>query len=157
MVFGRVDVNREAAVRTRLERAEELRLAATATAPSCGRLFVRHVCTGWGVDEDQLDTAILLASELLSNAVAATGILEANPQYPVIHALAKLMGIRLLAYEHSLVIEVWDTSLDPPKLVEPDLDAESGRGLQLIKALSSRWGYYYGTIGKWIWCEIARQ
>ena len=55
----------------------------------------------------------------------------------------------------ALVIEVWDTSLEPPYFNTPKTDAEHGRGLQLVDALSVRWGFYYARIGgKVIWCEL---
>ena len=67
-----------------------------------------------------------------------------------------LIGLRLLALEDSLVIEVWDTSPRPPRLMEPIDLLEHGRGLQLVDALSIRWGYYHAPIsGKVVWCQLA--
>lgn len=152
---GRPDVNECLETRPRFRRTDRLRLAATATAPRCGRMFVRQVCHAWNIHGDQADSAILLTSELVSNAVEATGIVEPQPAYALLHRKARLIGIRLLEFDRSLVIEVWDTSIEPPRLVEADLDAENGRGLQLVDTLSLRWGYYYARVGgKVVWCEL---
>jgi hypothetical protein len=119
-------------------------------------LFVRHVFARWHIDEELTETAALLASELVTNAVQATGIVEPHPAYGVVYAGGKLIEIRLLEFEQSVVIEVWDTSLEPPQLEHPDPDTEYGRGLQLVNALSTRWGYYYThTGGKAVWCVLS--
>lgn len=142
--------------RRRFHREDRLKLAALSTAPGCARLFVRAVCGQWHTPQDQTDIAVLLASELVTNSVEATGILGPDPEYPVVHAFARLIGIRLLEFEYSLVIEVWDTSLDPPRLLDADDESEHGRGLRLVDALSLHWGYYYAQVGgKVVWCELA--
>jgi anti-sigma regulatory factor (Ser/Thr protein kinase) len=139
-------VNPQTHTGPRLLRADQLKLAAVVTAPTCARLFVRHVCEQWVILDRQADIAELLASELVTNAVEATGVLGADPEYPVVHALAKPIRIWLLRFEHSLVLGVWDTSLDLPRLLEPDDEAERGRGLQLVDSLSTRWGYCYARV-----------
>jgi anti-sigma regulatory factor (Ser/Thr protein kinase) len=148
-------MNPKARSRPRPLRADHLKLAAVATAPACARLLVRRACSQWGIPGEQADIAELLASELVTNSVEAAGIADANPGYPVIYTLAKLIEIRLLRLEHSLILEVWDTSLDPPQLLDPDDEAEYGRGLQLIDRLSVRWGYYARAGGKAVWSELA--
>lgn len=149
-------MNSQTHAKPRLLAADRLKLAAVVTAPACARLFVRHVCEQWVIPDEQTDIAELLASELVTNAVEATGILGANPEYPVVHALARLIAIGVLRSERSLILEVWDTSLDSPRLLELDGDAQHGRGLQLVDSLSLRWGYYYARAGgKAVWCELA--
>lgn len=149
-------VNLKASPKSRPLRADHLKLAAVLTAPACARLLVHRACSQWGVPGEQADIAELVASELVTNSVEATGVADANPGYPVIYTLAKLIEIRLLRLEHSLILEVWDTSLDPPQLLDPDGEAEYGRGLQLVDRLSVRWGYYYARSGgKAVWSELA--
>jgi anti-sigma regulatory factor (Ser/Thr protein kinase) len=149
-------MNPQTHARPRFHREDRLKLAALSTAPGCARLFVRAVCRQWRTPADQTDIAVLLASELVTNSVEATGILSPDPEYPVVHAFARLIGIRLLEFERSLVIEVWDTSVDPPRLLDADDESEHGRGLQLVDALSLRWGHYYARVGgKIVWCELA--
>ncbi len=43
----------------------------------------------------------------------------------------------LMAGPYSFVIEVWDTSPRPPRLIEPAEDSAGGRGLLLVNALSA--------------------
>jgi hypothetical protein len=67
------------------------------------------------------------------------------------------IALRLLASEKSLVIEVWDHS---PLDLEPrmaDADAECGRGLTVVTAISDRWGCERtGHRRKVVWAELAR-
>jgi hypothetical protein len=60
----------------------------------------------------------------------------------------------------TLRIEVSDACTDHhPELVKPPDDAESGRGMLLIDALSTAWGSHARApeagIGKTVWCECA--
>ena len=138
-----------------LRRTDHLSLAALLSAVACSRLFVRHVFTRWHIPEEQREDAELLTSELVTNAVRATGITEPRPSDSAVHADVKLIGIRLLQFEHGMVIEVWDTSPELPVLRTAGHDTEHGRGLQLVDALSARWGHYYARIGgKVVWCEL---
>jgi hypothetical protein len=74
------------------------------------------------------------------------------------HADVQLIGVRLVEREDSFVIEVWDTSPQPPRLVTPSAVSEHGRGLQLVNALSIRWGYCDTGMGsKVVWCELSRE
>jgi anti-sigma regulatory factor (Ser/Thr protein kinase) len=139
-----------------IRRSEHLRLPTLASTVGSSRLFVRQVCAAWQVDQEQMDVAELLTSELVSNAIAANGVTEQRPAHGPLYSDVKFIGMRLLDLGHSMVIEVWDRSPQPPKLLEPSLDAEHGRGLQLVDALSIRWGHYHSRIGgKVVWCQPA--
>lgn len=139
-----------------IQRADYLHLAALVSTVGCSRLFIRQVCASWQVDQEQMDVAALLTSELVSNAIAANGVTGPHPMHGSLYSDLKLIGLRLLDLGHSMVIEVWDTSPQPPNVIEPLPDAEHGRGLQLVDALSIRWGYYYARIGgKVVWCQLA--
>jgi anti-sigma regulatory factor (Ser/Thr protein kinase) len=130
-------------------RIEMLDLKAGASAPGESRRFVRKVCSSWALAEERIDTAALLVSELVTNAVEA-------PVVPVCAEL-QLIGLRLVERKDSFVIEVWDTSPRPPRLIEPSKVSEHGRGLQLVNALSIRWGYYHTHMGsKVVWCLLSR-
>jgi hypothetical protein len=52
-----------------------------------------------------------------------------------------------------LVCEVFDGSLTMPRIRRASETDEGGRGLQLITALSRRWGTRYTATGKCIWTE----
>jgi hypothetical protein len=47
-----------------------------------------------------------------------------------------------------LIIEVSDPDPKPPVFAEADDDAEGGRGLMLVQALSKEWSYYLPPAGK---------
>jgi len=55
--------------------------------------------------------------------------------------------------ERALVCEVIDSSGALPRLRSPNGDDENGRGLQVVRQLSQRWGARRTTAGKVVWCE----
>lgn len=123
-----------------------LELAPLPTAVACARLHAVHVLHEWGLRELADDTA-LIVSELITNAVDASAVLPERP--PV--------TLRLLATEAGLMIEAWDQS---PSDLQPRAvgdDAESGRGLTVVAALSTRWGCERtGYRRKVVWAELIR-
>ena len=69
-----------------------------------------------------------MASELVTNAVQATGITHPSPRWSELRNLA-LIRLRLVVMGNGLIIEVWDRDATPPKpRQETALDAEGGRG-----------------------------
>ncbi|MEV5429778.1 ATP-binding protein [Streptomyces sp. NPDC052701] len=94
-----------------------------------------------------VDVAELLAAELVANAVRHTGGPAA-------------MRVRW-SPPGTLRIGAWDASPEPP---EPPVtserveELEEGRGLALVRACSSLWGWQplsrYGNRGKYVWCEL---
>jgi anti-sigma regulatory factor (Ser/Thr protein kinase) len=134
---------------------ETMDLKAEASAPSDSRMFVRQVCSSWALPEDRIDIATLLASELVTNALQHTGMAESQLAEESACADVQLIGVRLVERTGSFVIEVWDASLKPPKLIEPAADSERGRGLQLVNALSMQWGYATCWGSKIVWCELS--
>ncbi|MEU8122086.1 SpoIIE family protein phosphatase [Spirillospora sp. NPDC049024] len=91
---------------------------------------------GWGLD-DLADTARLLVSELVTNAL--------------VHG-AGSVGLRLIK-GRTLLCEVHDDGADMPHLRHTDATDESGRGLQLVGHLSTRWGTHRTEGGKVVWFE----
>ena len=107
-------------------------------AAGIAREHVRRQLCAWHL-EDLVTTTELVASELVGNVVRhATG--------PV--------GLRLL-HSRTLVCEVSDGSLTTPRIRRATWTDEGGRGLQLISALSERWGTRSTIGGKCIWTEQA--
>jgi anti-sigma regulatory factor (Ser/Thr protein kinase) len=126
-----------------------LPLAALPTAPSVARGHVRAVAREWGLG--LADTAELLVSELVTNAVQASAKLR-TAGTPVIH-------LWVTSDRVSMVIHVWDASSGMPVIrVDADeLDEEGGRGLLLVETLSKDWGVYRKADGKVVWCLIAAE
>lgn len=87
--------------------------------------------------------AELLVSELVTNA-----LLHALPPLEVRVQALGAAGVR---------IEVFDGSRDKlPSRDELALDADNGRGLEIIAALASRWGTESTSSGKLVWAELDR-
>ena len=126
-------------------RTSFLELAPLPGSISCARLHAVAVLHEWGL-RHLADDAALIVSELMTNAADASAVLPDRP--PV--------TLRLLANERSLAIEVWDQSPVDLELREPDPDAECGRGLTVVAALSDRWGQERtGQRRKFVWAELA--
>jgi len=104
----------------------------------------------WGL-ADLAATAELLVSELVTNAVKAMAGRDDQPR----------VYLRLSGDNARVLIEVWDADPRPPEDPRadglPDLDAEGGRGLFLVAALSARWNWQLTQqpAGKVVWCELA--
>ena len=125
--------------------ASYLRLGALPTAVGCGRDHVRHVLAEWGLDA-LIDDAVLVISELLTNALQASQALPTPAPTPI--------ALRLLANDGQLIIEAWDQWTESYKL-QPPADDEHGRGLTVVSALSRRWGTdRVSQDYKAIWCEL---
>jgi anti-sigma regulatory factor (Ser/Thr protein kinase) len=134
---------------------DQLTLAALLTAVGCARLLVRYDMMAWGIAREYGETAELLVSELVTNAIKATGSIEPHPIYSDVYGKLELIVVRLRLIEGKLVIEVWDSSPELPTPQTQSFDAESGRGLFLVQSLSSRWGYFAAQPrGKVVWCEV---
>ena len=121
-----------------------LELAPLPTAASCARLHAVHVLQEWDLRELAGD-AELIVSELVTNAADASAVL---PEWPPI-------TLRLLANEGAVLIEVWDQSPLNLEARSAGLDAECGRGLTVVAALSHRWGCERaGYHRKVVWAEL---
>ncbi|TDU06617.1 anti-sigma regulatory factor (Ser/Thr protein kinase) [Streptomyces sp. 846.5] len=133
-----------------------LNLAALPTAVSCSRMFVRHTLLRWNLP-DQIDAAELIASELVTNAVKATGVVTPDPTWGDLEKVA-LLTVRVAAHGDGVSIQVWDVSLEPP--VQPAVgasdDADGGRGLFIVRSVARQVGHFYPKGGgKVVWAELA--
>ncbi|MGW3128814.1 ATP-binding SpoIIE family protein phosphatase [Streptomyces sp. NPDC001123] len=100
------------------------------------RELVRDQLSRWGLDDLSMTTE-LLVSELVGNVIR--------------HARGP-MRLRLLR-SRILTCEVYDGSLSTPRIRHATYTDEGGRGLQLVAALSRRWGARYLSDAKCIWTE----
>lgn len=116
------------------------RHAAEPRAVPLGRQFASNVLRDWGL-EHMSELVTLIASELLTNAVEATGTTKAEPSRGERETLP-LVAVRLRVCSRTLTVEVWDTSRTLPRMRTPDADAESGRGLPVVTLLCERWDSY---------------
>jgi len=108
-------------------------------APRVARQALRTILTGWGLhDRDWLDTAEVIVSELVSNAVRHGG-----------GCLAFMADM----HDQQVTVSAADGSEVLPERRDPTTDG--GRGLMLIELLCARWGVdhnYQG--GKRVWAVL---
>ncbi|WP_165966512.1 ATP-binding protein [Actinomadura sp. 7K507] len=124
---------------------------ATPEVVSQGRLIVEAQALKWGLPQSTVEDAILIASELLTNAVRATR------HQPI--------SLRLALVPGGLRIEVWDTSPDKPEASTPDLTMPTrsvpedtpdpgGWGLGIIATLTKEHGWRPEHGGKSVWAVL---
>lgn len=104
-----------------------------------GRRFVAQKLREWNLDEQRIEPIVLVANELVANAV--------------VHA----HSAPVLSIEESgsdLLLRVADTSPDPPVRRDATSAVEGGRGLILIEGLCDRWGVDPQPPGKIVWAEF---
>ncbi|MFB7334130.1 SpoIIE family protein phosphatase [Streptomyces adustus] len=108
------------------------------------RSFVRDTLQGWGF-ADIVDDAVVLTSELVTNAVVHAGTaadvlclrsddgarIEVSDRYP----------------EREIPLQSTAVNMGSP-------DREGGRGLQLCAALAGRWGVDYTPTHKSVWFQL---
>ncbi|GHH83174.1 ATP-binding protein [Streptomyces sulfonofaciens] len=127
--------------------AVDIRWQLPRTPRSAGRAraLLRSQLAAWGIAGEPAETAELLLSELVTNAVRHAG----TPR-------GREIAVRLARYEGRLRVEVADADDRRPLPRTADLDDTGGRGLRLVHLLAERWGCCprrYG-IGKAVWAEV---
>lgn len=134
--------------------ATSLRLAAVPSAVSNSRTFIRQTLQHWRLP-DYIDVAELVASELVTNAIEATGITDPQPKWTAVTD-EHVIGVQLRIIGARLYVEVWDRSTDTPVRKHPDDEAEGGRGLLLIEAMTEHWDVYLSEAGgKVVWAQLS--
>ena len=124
-------------------------------APFWARRQTRAALQEWKFRREEIETAELMVSELVTNAVKFIGPRPAHASDREL-ACAELISLTLRCLSDRLIIEVSDPDPRPPLLTEPAADAESGRGLMLVQILSKEWNHYpCPTGGKVVYCVLA--
>ncbi len=129
-------------------------------APAAARRFVRAALADWteldvpaaaGVTDRLAEDAVLLVSELVTNAVVHAGT--------AVELLCRLDEAGPGEDTDALVIEVSDHH--PSRAVRGEQGSpalpgtpEYGRGLQLVASLSESWGITYRTGTKTVWGRL---
>lgn len=133
-----------------------LELGALATAAPCARLHTTLVLWEWNLGT-LVRTAGLVVSELVSNAVQASAGLTGSRFAGVWAPGTPPVRVWLSADAHRVVIQVWDGSDRPPVPQPVAPEADRGRGLLLVGALSAEWGCYTPekSSGKVVWAVVA--
>jgi len=103
------------------------------------RRFTRRTLRTWGAT-DEIDAALLVVSELVTNALVHTD---------------GQVRLDLTLVNHRLRIAVADSSARSPiKPTSIGWEATGGRGILLVEAMSAGWGTVPVSGGKQVWAEV---
>ena len=118
-----------------------VRLPVDERSVGAARSLVRKALDGYR--SPTVDDAVLMVSELVSNAVR--------------HTEAVLL-VLVRVEDGTLRVEVSDDSADVPRPSDPGDDTTSGRGLGIVDTLAAAWGVIPNDDGKgegkMVWFEV---
>jgi two-component sensor histidine kinase len=118
------------------------RLRRTEESAARAREVVTELLAAWDLSP-LADDAALIVTELVANAVA--------------HGRGPSIRLTVTCPEQKLVrLAVTDNSLGKPQVTESGPHDESGRGLQIVAALSQRWGVDFRPRHKHVWAEVTQ-
>jgi anti-sigma regulatory factor (Ser/Thr protein kinase) len=121
----------------------EMTLAAVPAAPGAARHAVRTWLQSRDCGDDATDTAALLVTELVSNAV--------------VHAKGPSLWLtvdEIMANVLHVAVRDGSQVIPPNSPQAPDVRRKGGRGLFMVEALSTRWGCEPLRTGKRVWFEL---
>jgi anti-sigma regulatory factor (Ser/Thr protein kinase) len=108
---------------------------------SAARAFVHSRLSAWEL-HDHIDDALLIASELVTNAI--------------LHARTPVQ-LRLHTDGPAVRVEVYDENSRMPAITGVGPDATSGRGLAVVACLARAWGMEQEGHGKVVWAELGSE
>ncbi len=112
-------------------------LSSHPTSAAAARRFVREVLELWECGDP--DAVLICTDELVSNAI--------------VHVSSDI-DVVVRRTDDAIRVEVHDDSPRPPLRKVHAMDADSGRGLRVVEALSWRWGVDSKGAGKAVWFEV---
>ncbi|MFF7895735.1 ATP-binding protein [Streptomyces sp. NPDC007907] len=127
------------------ERRFRFELAAHPGSPAQARRLTRARLTGWSVCEDTCDSAALVVSELVTNAIVHTASTHIVCE---LHDGADLVRIA--------VRDEGCAPGQPHAASRTQPEEEHGRGLLLVDALCRSWGAQEDGPGLLVWAELPR-
>ena len=110
------------------------------TTPAAARRFVRSALESVEADSRVIETAELLTTELVTNAVVHVG---------------SKSQLFLRVTRGTVRVEVTDPDDRLPSMAAPNVDDVGGRGLVIVNGLASAWGVERTDIGKTVWFELS--
>ncbi|MGW3951759.1 ATP-binding protein [Streptomyces sp. NPDC004752] len=127
------------------ERRFRFELAAHPGSPAQARRLTRARLSGWSVCADTCDTAVLVISELVTNAI--------------VHTASRRVVCELHDHDDVLRIAVRDEGCAPgePHPSPRRAEEEHGRGLLLVDAMCRAWGAQEHGPGLLVWAELPCQ
>ena len=127
------------------ERRFRFELAAHPGSPAQARRLTRARLTGWSVCADTCDTAALVVSELVTNAI--------------VHTASSRIVCELHDGGELVRIAVGDEGCAPdqPRAnTRQQPEDEHGRGLLLVDSLCHSWGAHENGTGLLVWADLPR-
>lgn len=106
------------------------------------RAFLTRLLDGWGIPDEVIDDASLLASELMSNAVRHAG---------------GVVDLQIEADDGLLHVGVHDNSNGTPTVNEAGPTSSGGRGMWIVQSVAHDWGADPDGSGKTVWFELNLQ
>ncbi len=111
---------------------------------SAARAFVSRTLSAHQIGTDN-DTATLLTSEIVTNAIAHT---KSGTE-------GGTVTIVVIGIPHGVLVEIIDDGSAGTPVVKGDLYAAEGHGLFLVQNLAAQWGYLRDPAGTTVWFHLA--
>ena len=112
------------------------------------REFTEATLRDWQLD-DLIEEAVIVASELVTNAIRHGTRCTVSP------VTAPTVQLAWQRQANRIICVVTDSSDLPPVLEDADMTSESGRGLQVVHALTAAWGWaMLGACQKAVWATF---
>ncbi|WP_345570946.1 ATP-binding protein [Streptomyces plumbiresistens] len=113
------------------------------------RHFARKVLDEWGLTA-YIDDAVIVIGELIANAARHALQPDGHDE------TTATAWLGLVRRQQAVICAVADPSPCAPTLQHPEQLSESGRGLQIIEALSASWGCSQPQAsGKMVWARVS--
>jgi two-component sensor histidine kinase len=126
-----------------VQRSAQVRFAPSPQSAARARHFIARTLAAWQGLTGAAETAVLLTSELVTNALRySQGSVKVH--------------VDVDEQTQTVRISVHDADPRMPQLLAVAAEAENGRGLWLVDALAKRWGTeQLPGDGKQVWFELA--
>ena len=106
------------------------------------RAFLARLLDGWGIADDVIDDASLLASELMSNAVKHGG---------------GVVDLQIEAEDGVLHVGVHDDAVGAPVVNRASSTSSGGRWMWIVQSVAHDWGTDPDASGKTVWFDLSLQ
>jgi len=104
------------------------------------RVFIQTNCAAAQLPRDTCDMAVLLTSEVVTNAL--------------LHGRSQVR-LAVSIDQTGLTVEAGDDNSQHPQNTTTDLGALGGRGLSILASLATCWGVHDEPFGKIVWFRIS--
>ena len=96
-----------------------------------------------GIARERIEEILVVASELVGNAIRHTGAVRSEP-----------LEVTWDVDAAGVTVRVGDSSCDELKPRTPTTEESGGRGLAIVAAMSDDWGVQWRDRGKQVWAHV---